>query len=161
VETLVLQGNADLQGYGNSLANAIFGNAGNNILDGDAGADSMFGGAGDDVCFVDNGLDQAAENANEGNDTVYSPIHYRLTPKVENLILQGSADLQGYGNSLANAIYGNAANNILDGDAGADGMFGGAGNDVYYVDNAGDQAIENANEGNDVVFSTAHLRLSA
>ena len=31
-----------------------------------------------------------------------------------------SADLQGYGNSLSNAIYGNSGNNILDGGAGAD-----------------------------------------
>ncbi len=36
-------------------------------------------------------------------------------------------------------------------------MFGGAGNDVYFVDDAGDQAIENANEGTDTVFSTAHF----
>jgi hypothetical protein len=39
VENLLLQGNADLQGYGNALANSIVGNSGNNILDGGAGAD--------------------------------------------------------------------------------------------------------------------------
>jgi hypothetical protein len=30
---------------------------------------------------------------------------------VENLILQGNADLQGYGNGLSNALYGNSGNN--------------------------------------------------
>ena len=58
-------------------------------------------------------------------------------------------------------IYGNAGNNILDGGAGADVMVGGAGNDTYFVDNVGDVVIENAGEGNDAVFSTAHYGLSA
>ena len=138
MEILVLQGSADLQGYGNSLVNVIIGNSGSNLLDGDAGADGMFGGAGNDVYFVDNAGDSAIENANEGNDTVFSTAHLRLAANVETLVLQGSADLQGYGNSLVNAIYGNSGNNLLDGDAGADVMLGGAGNDVYFVDNAGD-----------------------
>jgi trimeric autotransporter adhesin len=161
VETLVLQGNADLQGYGNSQANELHGNSGNNLLDGRGGADTMFGGAGNDAYFVDDAGDLVIENANEGNDTVFSTAHLRLSANVENLVLQGSADLQGYGNGLSNAIYGNSGNNILDGDAGADVMVGGAGNDVYFVDNAGDVVIENANEGNDIVFSTAHFQLSA
>ena len=63
------------------------------------------------------------ENAGEGNDTVFSTAHFRLSANVENLVLQGSADLQGYGNSLSNLIYGNAGNNILDGGAGADAMY--------------------------------------
>jgi Ca2+-binding RTX toxin-like protein len=134
--------------------------AGNNVLDGGTGADAIFGGAGNDVHFVDDAGDQAIENANEGNDVVFSSAHLRLTANVENLILQGSADLQGYGNSLNNSIYGNTGNNILNGDAGADAMFGGAGNDAYFVNDGGDVVIENSGEGTDAVFSTAHLRLS-
>src|SRR5262245_13685068 len=161
VENLVLQGTADLQGYSNSLNNVIRGNSGNNLLDGDAGVDVMLGGAGNDVYFVDNGGDVVVENANEGNDAVFSTAHLRLSANVETLVLQGTADLQGYGNNLNNAIFGNSGNNLLDGDAGADVMVGGAGNDVYFVDNAGDAVIENPNEGNDAVFSTAHFQLSA
>ena len=37
--------------------------------------------------------------------------HFRLSDNVENLILQGNADLQGYGNGLSNALYGNSGNN--------------------------------------------------
>jgi Ca2+-binding RTX toxin-like protein len=160
VENLVLQGSA-LQGGGNSLNNALQGNAGNNILDGGAGADVMFGGAGNDVYFADNAGDLAIENANEGTDTVFSTAHFRLSANVENLVLQGTADLQAGGNSLNNTLQGNAGNNILDGDAGADLMFGGAGNDVYFVDNAGDLVFENANEGTDAVFSTVSYTLTA
>jgi Ca2+-binding RTX toxin-like protein len=161
VEMLVLQGTADLQGYGNSQANELHGNAGNNLLDGRAGADTMFGGAGNDVYFVDNAGDVVVENANEGNDVVFSTAHFQLSANVETLVLQGSADLQGYGNSQANDLHGNAGSNLLDGGAGADTMFGGLGNDVYFVDDAGDLVFENANEGNDAVFSTVNYTLTA
>ena len=131
MEYLVLQGSADLQGYGNSPSNAIVGNTGNNLLNGEAGADAMYGGAGNDVYFVDDAGDVVIENANEGNDTVYASIDYGLTANVDNLILQGSANLQAYGNNGVNALFGNSGNNILNGEGGADHMFGGAGNDVY------------------------------
>src|SRR5262245_14535130 len=159
VETLVLQGSADLQGYGNDLANVLYGNTGNNILNGGGGADVMFGGLGNDVYFVDGG-DGVMENANEGTDTVFSTVHYALSANVENLVLLGSADLQGYGNSLANGLYGNAGNKSLNGGGGADIMFGGVGNDTYFVD-GDDGVMENANEGTDMVFSTTHYALSA
>ena len=161
VETLVLQGNADLQGYGNSQANTLFGNAGNNLLDGDAGADAMLGGTGNDLYFVDNAGDVVFENANEGNDAVFSTAHFQLSANVETLVLQGSADLQGYGNSQANTLFGNTGSNLLDGRGGADSMFGGAGNDLYFVDDAGDFVFENVGEGTDAVFSTVSYTLTA
>jgi Ca2+-binding RTX toxin-like protein len=71
------------------------------------------------------------ENANEGNDTVLSTANLRLSANVETLVLQGNADLQGGGNSLANVLQGNAGNNLLDGDAGTDLLTGNAGNDTF------------------------------
>ena len=82
------------------LVNTIFGNSGNNLLDGGAGADAMSGGAGNDTYFVDNTGDPVIESAGQGNDTVYASVNYGLTANVETLVLQGGADLQGYGNGL-------------------------------------------------------------
>ena len=165
VENLILQadtaGRLDVQGYGNGLSNAIYGTSGNNILNGEAGADAMYGGAGNDAYFVDHFADAAFENAGEGTDTVYASAHYRLGANVEHLVLQGTADLQGYGNDLANAIFGSSGNDLLDGGADADWLSGGQGNDAYFVDNPGDAVTEKPGEGMDTVYASAHYRLGA
>ena len=71
----------------------------------------MIGGAGNDAYFVDNIGDQMIENPGEGTDAVFSTVDFRLSANVENLVLQGGADLQGFGNSAANAIFGNTGSN--------------------------------------------------
>jgi Ca2+-binding RTX toxin-like protein len=139
----------------------IYGNSGNNLLDGGGGVDLMVGGAGDDTYYVDDPGDAAFEVAGEGNDTVFSTANYGLAADVETLVLQGSADLQGYGNNQVNTLNGNTGNNLLNGAGGADTMMGGAGDDTYFVDDPGDIVFENANEGNDAVFSSVSYTLSA
>ena len=90
-----------------------------------APADSMIGGAGNDFYVVDNALDVVTEAASEGTDAVQASVTYTLSNNVENLTLTGSANINGTGNSLANAIAGNSGNNILDGGAGADACLAG------------------------------------
>jgi Ca2+-binding RTX toxin-like protein len=131
VETLVLQGGADLQGYGNNQANTLYGNTGNNLLNGAGAADTMYGGIGNDTYFVDNGLDQVVENVGEGADAVFSTVHFILPTNVETLVLQGAAAANGTGNALANSIFGNSGDNRLDGQGAADTLTGNAGNDIF------------------------------
>jgi Ca2+-binding RTX toxin-like protein len=137
---------------GSVFADTLTGDGGNNRLDGLGGADSMAGGAGDDVYLVENAGDAVTENPGEGTDTIRSSIDLTLPTDTERLELLGSATT-GNGNSLGNQIFGNALDNVLDGLGGADVMQGAAGNDSYFVDNIGDQIVEQAGQGTDTVSS--------
>jgi Ca2+-binding RTX toxin-like protein len=124
VENLTLTGRKALNGFGNSLANTITGNAGHNLLDGKGGADRLAGGRGNDIYRVDHAGDRITEKANEGIDTVRAYVSWTLGAHLENLMLFDSA-VSGTGNDLANQIYGTAAANRLDGAAGNDTLLGG------------------------------------
>ncbi|WP_156429255.1 calcium-binding protein [Paracoccus aminovorans] len=148
LENLILTGAAASNGSGNTLANHIQGNAADNLLNGNAGNDTLIGGAGNDRLLGGIGVDSMAggigndfyqvieasdlvvEVGNQGNDTVQSAASYALTADVENLVLAGTANINGTGNALANRISGNAGNNTLLGGLGNDTLLGGAGNDT-------------------------------
>jgi VCBS repeat-containing protein len=179
LENLILTGINAVDGTGNELDNLLTGNAadntlsglaGNDTLDGGLGVDTLLGGKGDDIYIVDSTGDLVDENAGEGIDTVKSSITYTLTDHVENLMLTGTAAIDGTGNLLDNIIIGNSGSNLLtglegndtlDGKGGADTLFGGIGNDTYVVDNIGDVVLENADEGIDTVQSSIGYSLGA
>jgi Ca2+-binding RTX toxin-like protein len=79
VEALVLQGGGNLAGNGNTLANSLFGNSGDNTLDGGAGADQLTGNSGNDT-FVflagegngDTVVDFAGNGAAVGDSLLFS-----------------------------------------------------------------------------------------
>jgi Ca2+-binding RTX toxin-like protein len=148
VENLTLTGTANINGTGNSLDNILTGNSGNNLLYGGRGNDTLIGGNGDDTYYIsdiaaDLTNDTIIEGVNGGTDYAVSIFTVnQLADNVEYLILNGSADINGTGNSLNNNISGNSGNNIINGGAGADTMIGGNGNDTYIVDNIGDVITE-------------------
>ncbi|AJE21032.1 Rhizobiocin/RTX toxin and hemolysin-type calcium binding protein [Azotobacter chroococcum NCIMB 8003] len=164
---------------GGAGSDTLLGGEGNDRLDGGSGADSMAGGVGDDTYVVDNAGDVVIENVGEGIDLVQASVSYMLSEHVENLTLTGSASINGTGNALDNLItgnggsnvlsgldgndtlVGNAGNDTLDGGSGADSMSGGSGNDTYMVDDVGDQVIEGANQGTDLVLASIDYSLTA
>lgn len=185
VENLTLMGTRNLRATGNTERNELVGNAGANRLDGSTGADRMLGGVGNDVYVVDDAGDVAVEQAGQGTDTVLSSVDYTLPDHVERLTLTGAAasgtgqqlDNLIIGNSGANRLSGLAGNDVLrgaegddellggdgndrlEGGTGADRMEGGKGNDVYWVDETGDAAVELADGGVDSVTASIDYTL--
>jgi VCBS repeat-containing protein len=124
-----------LNGTGNTLANYILGNSGNNALDGvlnlvGLAGDTMQGGLGSDIYNVRNIGDVVIEDVNAGFDTVNSFLSsYTLGTSVEALVLLTGA-VNGFGNAGNNTLVGNALDNSLDGGAGSDFIDGGDGNNT-------------------------------
>ncbi|MEP0888449.1 calcium-binding protein [Leptolyngbya sp. PL-A3] len=173
IENLTLiAGAGDINGIGNAVDNVILGNEGNNrmegrggndTLDGGAGIDTMIGGIGNDTYTVDDSADVVTDNPGEGNDVVNTTVSYALADdsEIETLrLLGGAVNIDGIGNGFSNTILGNAGNNLLDGGDGVDSLEGGLGNDTYVVSEAGDQIVEAANAGIDLIRSAITFDLS-
>ncbi|SJM95964.1 hypothetical protein CRENPOLYSF2_800008 [Crenothrix polyspora] len=144
------------------------------------GADTMTGKKGADTYYVNNIGDKVVESLDQGIDRVISSISYTLANNVENLVLTGTAAVDGTGNKLNNVIHGNSGNNNLFGGAGGsdtlyglagsdflygrdgtDKLIGGTGADAYVIDVATDTIIELPKQGIDRVYSAVDYTLGA
>ncbi len=174
--------------YGHGGADELLGDDGDDILNGGTGDDRMLGGAGDDRYYLDTLGDVVIEDADSGHDRIYSKLDFTLDADLEDLFLQGTADLQGTGNAADNRLNGNQGGNVLDGLAGddrvygrdgddlligglgndtlhgglgGDQMIGGIGDDRYFVDALADSVLEDADAGYDRLYSTIDTTLAA
>ena len=156
-------GNDELQG--GDADDRLDGGAGNDTLNGGTGADTLIGGRGNDTYWVDNLNDLIIEASKKAGeiDTVHSEVSWTLDANLENLILAGTASINGTGNTLANSLSGNDADNVLDGKAGADTLIGALGNDTYVIDSTRDRIIESGtlNSEIDTVQSSISWKLGA
>ncbi|MBB4100726.1 calcium-binding protein [Sphingomonas kyeonggiensis] len=115
---------------GNGGNDILIGSATANVLNGGTGDDFMSGGAGGDLYSVDSLGDVIVEGAGGGIDSVNSGISYTLGAELEQLMLTGTAALNGTGNALDNSVSGNPGANFLEGLAGADILDGYDGADI-------------------------------
>lgn len=138
---------------GTAFADVINGNSDGNFLDGGAGADRMSGGAGDDTYVVDNPGDRVTETSGTGGtDLVQSSVTFTLGAFVENLMLTGSAAINGIGNDLDNELTGNSANNTLIGGIGNDTLVGGLGTDTLNGGVGNDRYVYSGAFGTDTII---------
>ncbi|MDQ6434273.1 FG-GAP-like repeat-containing protein [Mesorhizobium sp. LHD-90] len=129
---------------GNTLAQTITGNAGDNVLhDGGGGAaDILRGLDGNDTYRVFNSGDRIVEGALQGaTDRVMAVVDYTLGKGVfvEILTTNGSGGVSSIdltGNEIGQEIIGNAGANRLDGKGGADTLRGFGGNDMFVFSSA-------------------------
>jgi Animal haem peroxidase/RTX calcium-binding nonapeptide repeat (4 copies) len=130
--------------WGQDGSDRLHGDDGSDRLDGGTGGDLMWGGRGNDVYLVDDRRDRISESRNQGTDTVKSSVSYSLSgTHAERLYLEGAADLNATGNTLANRISGNAGRNVLKGGDGNDVLKGYGGSDKVY----GGAGTDNLNGG--------------
>ena len=127
--------------YGNNGNDTLNGENGNDYLDGGSGKDAMTGGAGNDTFIVEDTGDTVTEGSGSGTDIIFSSVSFSMSANVENMVLTGSSNINGTGNSENNEVYGNTGNNNISGGAGNDYIDGGAGNDTL-----------NGDAGNDVLY---------
>ncbi|HET6157895.1 MAG TPA: calcium-binding protein [Dongiaceae bacterium] len=125
----------------------LLGETGSDLLDGGTGNDDMRGGQGDDVYRVDSVDDKVTELKGQGIDRIDVGFTYDLATangaNVEKLFLDGSGDIDGFGNGLNNVILGNNGKNLLNGHGGDDTLLAGSG-----------EAILIGETGNDVLFAS-------
>ena len=81
------------------------------------------------------------EKEGGGKDTIRSSVNETLSANVENLVLTGTENLKGYGNSSNNRLTGNSGNNVLEGKAGRDILTGEDSGDKFVYRSINDSGI--------------------
>lgn len=132
--------NTNFKGIGSEADEVNGSEIADNIL-GLLGADILYGNSGNDK--IDGGNDNDIIYGGEDDDT----------------LLGGNGDDSITGDDGDDILEGGAGNDTLEGSLGADTMTGGDGDDLYYVDNIGDEIIESSSVkgGKDTVIITNPL----
>ncbi len=164
-EDLVAGGAGDDRLGGGSGQDSLYGGSGSDFLNGGSGSDLMAGGSGGDTFIVDQLGDFIIEFAGEGDSDLALSNAADFTFSEDSDLERGrinaaagSASLTGntvanslLGNSAANVLSGEAGDDILNGRGGSDTLTGGLGKDTYVVDDDGDQVLEQAGGGRDLI----------
>lgn len=120
------------------------------VNDGGKVAGTVNLGDGNDTYVIDRTAIEVDEGSYDGKDTVKASVDYTIGGGIETLILTGSANIDGTGNSGNNRLSGNSGNNRIDGGGGDDMLKGAGGRDVFVFSyHGGSDEIVDFNSGQD------------
>ena len=149
--------------YGFGGIDTLTGGSANDYLLGGGGNDALTGNGGSDTYGVDSASDGVTEGLNGGAaDTVRSSVTLMIGSHIENLVLTGTANNSGTGNTLPNTITGTSGSGTLTGGDGDDTINLGGNSTVnwdYAYGGNGDDTISggtgwvhaNGEAGNDTI----------
>ena len=151
IGALTLEGSGDLTatddyGYatitGNAGHDTLIGGAGHDTLVAGSAADTLVAGTGNNTLDINNTADVIQLGNFVGNDTVESSVNYTLQNSLDTLVLTGTNNLVGQGNSdQSNSITGNAGDDTLVAGSGSDTLIAGTGTDTL-VAGTGDDVLK-------------------
>ncbi|WP_229720890.1 beta strand repeat-containing protein [Dyella nitratireducens] len=112
----------------------------NDTLIAGTGIDTLIDGSGGgDTFVVNNTADVVQANSVTTNDTIESSVSYALSANVNTLVLEGSSNVTGMGNTdLSNLLEANSGNDTLIAGTGSDTLVGGSGDDVLVAGSGSD-----------------------
>jgi Ca2+-binding RTX toxin-like protein len=144
VERLTLSGSTPLSATGNGLSDTLTaGGSGADTLYSGTGADSLVGGTGNDIFVVSSTLDTVNGGTSHGTDTIESSVSYSAPATILDLMLTGSASINGTGSSLAGGmVIGNSGTDVLTAVGASATLVGGAGNDTFTINNTSDVIVD-------------------
>jgi trimeric autotransporter adhesin len=171
ISILTLAGTGNLTATGNGASDTITANSGSDTLIAGSGIASLVGGLGSDL-FVINNVGDVVSDPYYGEktplDTISSSVSYALPGTVTVLLLGGSANLSGTGNSYADSIVGNAGQDTLVAGTGSDTLVagsgvttlvGGAGSDTFVINSTADVVQDSITGQNNLLLSSVGVTL--
>ena len=169
ISVLRLTGTANLAATGNAAANTIYANSGADTLTAGTGIANLIGGLGADLFVVNNAIDSVNEtNAKSAQDTIQSSVSFTLPNAVNVLLLTGSGNLTGTGNTGPDSIVGNAGLDVLVAGAGTDTLVAGAGiatlvggasNDTFVINSISDLVQDSISGNHNTLISSVSVTL--
>jgi VCBS repeat-containing protein len=163
VENLLQQGNTNIDGTGNDLANQIIGNNGNNTLSGAGGDDVIKGGNGADV--LNGGAGDDNMDGGAGVDTVtYVDATAGVTVSLATTGFQNTggagfdkiANVENLtGSAFDDTLTGSSGRNVITGGGGADTLTGGGSSDTFVYNSASDSTVSHSDTITDLVNADA------
>ena len=141
IQLVYITGSANVTVWANDTGDKILTNTGNDTVYGGAGNDTfatgvtgvetLVAGKGTDTFWIENAADVILNVPVGSKDLVQSTVSYHLPDNARTLMLEGSANIDGWAGKTDATVVGNSGANHLYAGAGVDILTGGAGNDTF------------------------------